>query len=777
MTPITPGCPSTGWGLSLFSSGSTPDPPRSLAEDTCLATTIRPGISSALHHNASDMTLTLTLTLAGILAAATSQQSTRQPAPDTPFRQAVSIQVPIAPDLQGATFQRLRIDADGIVYVLTDRGVARVFEGTLALDRSYRPLATLPRDIAVQEATGHLYYLFDDRFLTNRSAGVPEGRVPEGGFDRIAVAANGTALLDGDSRTAIVRNGTLVEVDASDARGPGHLFAHEGRFYKATPAAVHRLDGDRWVRIHAGDGITTLAFRGPEMLVGTTDGYYGLNPETGAETIPRQRRLPVPHITSLVATTEAIWAGSPHGAFSRAVDGEIRYYASRRWLPDDEVVDLGVGPDGEVHVLTRTGLSRVAFRTLTLAGKARFYEQKIRDRHIRYGFVAERRLPIAGDLTTSEMVDTDNDGLWTSYYLASQAFRYAVTGDASARRHAWEAFEAFERLLSVNPLDGFPSRTFERTGFKFSDVDRWRPSDDPSWEWKGHTSSDEVVGHIFGAAVLHETATHTDEERQRIARFIDAIVSHIIRNDYYLIDVDGQPTLWGRWNPEYVNWYPHSIVDRRLNSAEIVAALHLAHHLTGRDIYLSEARRLMTEHGYLDNIMASMAKIDYTEGYVFQGKHDMGSGWNHSDDQLAFLTYWVLYRFAPTDDLKRQFAAAIEDHWRIERVERSPLWNFVYASTGATAFDLDEALWTLREWPLDLIRWNVKNSHRQDLTFLPRNFRNQQVAELLPPGERPVMRWNANPFVIDGGHGGHAELAGDEFLLPYWMGRYLRVIE
>jgi hypothetical protein len=308
-------------------------------------------------------------------------------------------------------------------------------------------------------------------------------------------------------------------------------------------------------------------------------------------------------------------------------------------------------------------------------------------------------------------------------------------------------------------------------------VDRWRPSDEPSWEWKGHTSSDEVVGHIFGAAVLYETATATAEERQRIARFIDAIVSHIIRNDYYLIDVDGQPTLWGRWNPEYVNWYPHTIVDRRLNSAEIVAALHLAHHLTGKPIFSTEAARLMDEHGYLDNIMSSMAKIDYTGGYIFQGKHDMGSGWNHSDDQLAFLTYWVLHRFAPTGDLKRQFAAAIEDHWRIERIERSPLWNFVYASTGAAAFDLDEALWTLREWPLDLVRWTVKNSHRQDLTFLPRNFRNQQVAELLPPGERPVMRWNANPFVIDGGHGGRAELAGDEFLLPYWMGRYLGVIE
>ena len=38
--------------------------------------------------------------------------------------------------------------------------------------------------------------------------------------------------------------------------------------------------------------------------------------------------------------------------------------------------------------------------------------------------------------------------------------------------------------------------------------------------------------------------------------------------------------------------------------------------------------------------------------------------------------------------------------------------------------------------------------------------------------ERPVMKWNGNPFVVDGGAGGHGEDDGAAFLLPYWMGRY-----
>jgi hypothetical protein len=39
-----------------------------------------------------------------------------------------------------------------------------------------------------------------------------------------------------------------------------------------------------------------------------------------------------------------------------------------------------------------------------------------------------------------------------------------------------------------------------------------------------------------------------------------------------------------------------------------------------------------------------------------------------------------------------------------------------------------------------------------------------------------MHRHNANPFDLDGGGGQHSRLAGDEYLLPYWMARYLKVI-
>ena len=62
---------------------------------------------------------------------------------------------------------------------------------------------------------------------------------------------------------------------------------------------------------------------------------------------------------------------------------------------------------------------------------------------------------------------------------------------------------------------------------------------------------------------------------------------------------------------------------------------------------------------------------------------DLTTEWNHSDDELAFLSYWNLYRYAFTPELREQYRQAIRDHWEVERPEKNPLWNFLYAATGA----------------------------------------------------------------------------------------------
>ena len=50
-------------------------------------------------------------------------------------------------------------------------------------------------------------------------------------------------------------------------------------------------------------------------------------------------------------------------------------------------------------------------------------------------------------------------------------------------------------------------------------IDRWRDAPDPGWEWKGHTSSDEICSQTFAHAVMWEfVATNAAAPPQRYAR-------------------------------------------------------------------------------------------------------------------------------------------------------------------------------------------------------------------------------------------------------------------
>ena len=50
------------------------------------------------------------------------------PIADEPFWQDVAVRIRHAPELTNAIFKKLYVDKENGVYVLTDRGVARVFE-------------------------------------------------------------------------------------------------------------------------------------------------------------------------------------------------------------------------------------------------------------------------------------------------------------------------------------------------------------------------------------------------------------------------------------------------------------------------------------------------------------------------------------------------------------------------------------------------------------------------------------------------------------------------
>jgi hypothetical protein len=533
-----------------------------------------------------------------------------------------------------------------------------------------------------------------------------------------------------------------------------------------------------YLNLHEGKVLTSFDIQGNSAVIGTPNGFFKVDLVNGKASA-LQQKVPVPNITAVRVIGDRIWFGTTNGAFATRKDGKFDYFQGERWLPGNLVKTINPGPDNSVLIVTNAGLGQICFKSMTLFEKAQFFQDQVRKRHIRNGFNASLVGMEKGNLNSGFLADSDNDGLWTSMYFGAEIFRYSVTKDPDALANIRECLDAMERLYTINPVPGFPSRSFERRGFKekLSDPERWQHAPDPEWDWKATTSSDEVIGHIFAFGALAELVPVPDV-KSRAINLIDTLMMHIIKNDWYLIDYDGKPTLWGKWNPSYVNGFPVNVGDRKLNSSNIVAMLQTAYRFTNKPIYKEKAFELMNKHKYYDNLMRPMAFISTAPENADDYAKYLSDAWNHSDDEMYYMGYWGLYRYAFNDTLKTNFKKSIIDHFQAERPEKEGLWNIFTAVTGTPDFDLNEGVWYLKEHPLDLIDWAIANSHRSDIERIPENFRKQTIKEVLPPDERPIQRHNANMFNLDrnGGNGVSEHSAGDIWLLPYWLGRFLGVI-
>ena len=138
-------------------------------------------------------------------------------------------------------------------------------------------------------------------------------------------------------------------------------------------------------------------------------------------------------------------------------------------------------------------------------------------------------------------------------------------------------------------------------------------------------------------------------------------------------------------------------------------------------------------------------------------------------------TLYRLVNYSFSEEEKQKHFEASRTHWEIERSEKNPLWNFIYAMTGGTDFDLEESIWWLKEYPMDLISWSIDNTQRNDLEKIEPNFRSQTYTEILPRDEQPLYSHNG-AYRNNSNSRGMSESSPYLWLLPYWAGRYIDAI-
>jgi streptogramin lyase len=482
-----------------------------------------------------------------------------------------------------------------------------------------------------------------------------------------------------------------------------------------------------------------------------------------------------------------MWVGTKLGIAK--YDGKkwsIRH--SKRWLVSDDVRDIAFDSKGTAWIATGNGVSAIKHKSMNLAEKADYFLKVCLTRHVREpGLVEKCVLSAPGDTSTWRPRDDDNDGQYTAMYLAMESFRYAVTKDPRAKANAKKAFEALRFLQTVTETPGFVARTvIPSTWTRMADPNRkisdrqwadmyvnnprekrvetrWRPSSDGKWLWKGDTSSDEITGHMFGYLFYHDLVAD-NAERKHVCRHVLKIIDYIIENGYMLKDLDGTHTKWAVWAPEKLNNDPDWAPERGVNSVEILSFLKLAYHISSDQRYQKHYLNLLYEHSYAENVRRAKT---------------YNPAWRtHIDDELLALAYPCLMMYENDTKLRRLYRGSL-DHWYAAvKADCSPFFDFIYGACVGQAPQLEISVASLRDASLDLVRWTIDNSHREDIHIvrIP-ELEQLQTDRLLTPSERGVIRWDENPWKAVQGDGGYTESDGVWWLLPYWIGRHYGYIQ
>lgn len=692
------------------------------------------------------------------------------------------------------------------VYAGTASGLARWQDGDAAFAAVPLTGAGAVVDLAVTSDGRLAAARADGVELLTAQGGAGEIR-PVAGETIAAVAAHGTEIWIGTDQ-GLSRLDSMAQTPIAPTQGVAirDLAIAGDVVWMATANGVRRWDiaASKLLPDIAGTTLLTdddvralaLSADGTEILAAAAQGLSRVAIDGGASTkiVPGEGGLPSGDLTAIADVAGETITGHAVGATVMSATLKEHFH-SLRWIPDEAVTAVAIGPDQSRWIATHQGISRVALVDTKLADKAAQLAPLAEELWRMEGFVDDE-VGYADPWDPSaapQHSDKDNDGLWTEMQIASWCFAYAVTKDEAYYQNARKAMDTMFLLVDV------PGETFAAKGMKRGFVARSLVRDDEgalfdekagndhwvkqdfkghTYYWKNDTSSDEYAGHFFGMPVFYDLCAKTEDEKQALRDRIDLVMGYVVDGGDELIDLDGEPTTFGRWKdlasavdgdlgaclaagkPNCAESYGGG---GWLNAIEILGHLLAAWHITGDDRYYDEYERLAITERYGDMIPLTDHTLTVTSRHAA----------NHSDHELASLAYYTLLRYEPHADRREKWQASLMDFFGYEKAERNAFEIAVIAS-AMEGGDIPSGVRTLREMPSDFRQWLVDNSHRVDAKVDPvlDRFDDPQFTTVLPYGEIRTMKWNGNPYVVKGGGSGKSVQGPWPWLLPYWMMRY-----
>ncbi len=582
----------------------------------------------------------------------------------------------------------------------------------------------------------------------------------------------GVLLAASGNQVWKVEGDRLVSISDSSRFPVEGVASYSGNVYVRHPQRLGVLEGKTltledvqdWGNLPTGSSTRDFLSLGSRLLVATDRGLAALRGMTWYET-RGEDGLCYEDTTCLAEGFAGdLWIGTTRGAI-RQVGAEFHYYGSGRWLPHDRVNAVAVG-GSRVCIATDGGLGLISYEPYTLRKKAAWYERWLEEWGMkRLGFthaLGKRNgewLRVVGE----------NDVGFSAHYLAARCYEYGVTRDPAARAAALDSMTMIKWSEEITTIPGFPARSIWAVGQKGikakegSDIltDQWHPTPDGCWEWKGNTSSDETDAHAYAVTLFLELVAE-GRERDMAVEHLRRVFGHIVDHGWTLRDVDGLPTRWARWDPEYLN-SPNGFLARGLNGLEAFSMVTSSFHFT-KDAKFQKGREHLLQQGYLKDILRQ--KQAFPPGL-----------YTDHDDRLAFLAYDPLLRYETDPKLRSLWLRSLERSWEVKRIESVPWYNYIYGAATGNDCESDRAAAHLRDWPLDLVAWSQFNSHRHDIRT-PKGYRNySDRIRALSPREVGPQRVNRDWTVLDNDGKGNSVVDPACWLEQYWMGRYYGFIE
>lgn len=348
--------------------------------------------------------------------------------------------------------------------------------------------------------------------------------------------------------------------------------------------------------------------------------------------------------------------------------------------------------------------------------------------------------------------------------------------------------------------------------------------------YKGDTSSDEIIGHLFIYKIAYDILGPDDPElKQIITATVRKFAQHLVDNNYNLVDATGQPTMWAKYGRDWLFNY-QSLTDASINSLILLDIFKLAAHVTGEERWEREYRMLALDeaYGYAD---LACEYWDRWEHAVKMMAEDMGIPTflinnksmdylirlfqNYSGEEMHMLAFYIIFQLEDDELLLKRYRTAIDERWKSAKYSENPLWYYIYQLAYPEKYKtdaygnsvLETAAWTLSRHPIDTRRFRATSTLRDDLATYDiaemlgmeeansicydiqksRIFENQSgimsaVTLLLgitkleyaiaAPDERSMHKYNVSSYRLEGNESITTLEASTTYTLPYWMGRY-----